>query len=248
VFRNNSTTLSQIEWNEKYNLSYATKLVATMEEAKFKNGAMIDRLKALATDKKIRIREMRMDSYEVDYYCKFILSSNHEKDFISIDGDEIRFWIRKIGQVKFIDGFFDKLKSEIPAFLYFLENRTMSTKPESRMWFKPSLIKTKELDTVKINSIDENSKSIISYLYDRLGTDFEYKSKSKTKGDEIRTKTEYISTDTRIKRSLIPKIMREIFGSNLHPSPVRMTEGKPVQKCWCIPISDIENKYNEIFG
>ena len=41
--------------------------------------------------------------------------------------------------------FLQKLKAEIPAFLYFLTNRKLSTEKESRMWFGPKRLETDAL-------------------------------------------------------------------------------------------------------
>jgi len=44
--------------------------------------------------------------------------------------------------------FLQKLKDEIPAFLYHLQHRNLTTKEESRMWFSPSLIRTDALEKI----------------------------------------------------------------------------------------------------
>ena len=44
--------------------------------------------------------------------------------------------------------FLQKLKAEIPAFLYFLTQRELSTTQESRMWFNPRLTHTAALQKI----------------------------------------------------------------------------------------------------
>ena len=48
--------------------------------------------------------------------------------------------------------FLQKLKAEIPAFLYFLQHRTLSTHKESRMWFSPKLTFTPALQRIIRNN------------------------------------------------------------------------------------------------
>jgi len=63
-----------------------------------------------------------------------------------ISPGETRFWVRKIHPLTNGDPLFlRKLKSEIPAFLYFLKNRALYTKQESRMWFRLDLFQTEAL-------------------------------------------------------------------------------------------------------
>lgn len=59
---------------------------------------------------------------------------------------ETRYWVRKIVPLKNDDtDFLQKLKAEIPAFLHFLCNRTLSTEKESRMWLDPKRLETDAL-------------------------------------------------------------------------------------------------------
>ena len=65
---------------------------------------------------------------------------------VIIDAGETRYWVRKIERLQCDDtDFLQKLKDEIPAFLYHLQHRTLATKKESRMWFSPKQIETEAL-------------------------------------------------------------------------------------------------------
>jgi len=75
-----------------------------------------------------------------------VLCSNNEHLPVIIDASETRYWVRKIVPLRNDDtDFLHKLKTEIPAFLYFLAHRTLSTGKESRMWFNPKLLHTEAL-------------------------------------------------------------------------------------------------------
>ena len=68
------------------------------------------------------------------------------KLLIMVDAGETRCWVRKIVPLKSDDtDFLQKLKTEIPAFLHFLQHRQLSTGKESRMWFNPKLLETDAL-------------------------------------------------------------------------------------------------------
>lgn len=75
-----------------------------------------------------------------------VLCSNNEDNFVYIEPHEIRYWIRKIEPFKKENIYLlNQLTAEIPAFLYFLMNRPLSIQNETRMWFKPSQIRTRSL-------------------------------------------------------------------------------------------------------
>lgn len=44
--------------------------------------------------------------------------------------------------------FLQKLKAQIPAFLYYLQHRALYSTKESRMWFNPTLIHTDALERI----------------------------------------------------------------------------------------------------
>ena len=78
-----------------------------------------------------------------------MLCSNNEHLPVIIDAGETRYWVRKIKHLESDDtDFLQKLKAEIPAFLYFLTQRKLSTEKESRMWFNPKLLHTEALQRI----------------------------------------------------------------------------------------------------
>ncbi|MCF0220486.1 MAG: helicase, partial [Muribaculaceae bacterium] len=90
---------------------------------------------------------------EVQFFAKFVLCSNNELYPVIIDQEETRYWVRKVSHLESDDTFFlDKLKAEIPAFLFYLQHRHMSTGQQSRMWFSPKDIHTEALDKIIQNN------------------------------------------------------------------------------------------------
>lgn len=77
------------------------------------------------------------------------MCSNNEDTPVLIEPGETRYWVRKINPLKNDDtSFLQKLITEIPAFLYFLQHRQLTTDKESRMWFNPQQIHTPALDRI----------------------------------------------------------------------------------------------------
>ena len=86
------------------------------------------------------------DRNEISFFAKFVLCSNNESLPVIIDEGETRYWVRKISSLQSDDtDFLRKLIAEIPAFLFHLQGRTLSTQQKSRMWFAPEQIATDAL-------------------------------------------------------------------------------------------------------
>ena len=105
-----------------------------------------ERLKNLSTTLSYKVEAKGKDRDEIGFFAKFVLGSNNEHLPVIIDAGETRYWVRKIVPIRSDDtDFLQKLKAEIPTFLHFLCNRTLSSEKESRMWFNPKLLETDAL-------------------------------------------------------------------------------------------------------
>ncbi len=150
LFAENSVIISNESFQTEFNGSYATKLVVSIDEGKIHNDKYVDKIKKLATDDTILLRKMRTDHKKIDFFAKFIILSNRERDFINITDEDVRFWVRKLKKITDFDpNFLDHLTAEIPAFLDFLCHRELSTKKQHRAWFPPEILNTAALDTLK---------------------------------------------------------------------------------------------------
>ena len=154
IFEYNMTFLTNSDFTSQFNADWTSKLIIAVDEVLFKTDELTERIKYLSTTSSHKTEAKGKDKRESNFVGKFILCSNNENSFIRIDADEIRFWVLKIEKFEKEDvHFLDKLILEIPAFLYFLSNRKLSTENQSRMWFTPQQIKTKALEKlVKFNS------------------------------------------------------------------------------------------------
>lgn len=108
-----------------------------------------ERLKNLSTAQTYKVEAKGKDRQEVNFFAKFVLCSNNELFPVIIDTGETRYWVRKIMPLENDDtNFLQKLKAQIPAFLYYLQHRVLYSTKESRMWFNPTLIHTDALERI----------------------------------------------------------------------------------------------------
>lgn len=154
IFEYNLTFLTNNDFTSNFNADWSSKLLICIDEVLFKTDELTERIKYLSTTNTHKTEAKGKDKKEAQFFGKFVLCSNNETSFIKIDPDEIRFWVIKINEFQKEDvHFLSKLISEIPAFLYFLTHRNLSTENQSRMWFTPHQIKTKALQKlVRFNS------------------------------------------------------------------------------------------------
>lgn len=169
IFGANACMIGSKELTSDFNASFATKLVITVDESRIARGDM-DRIKMMATASTIHLRRMHTDHQSIDFFGKIILLSNNERDFINASENDQRFWIRKLAPVTFDPTFESRLKSEIPAFLHFLQFRQLSTPKASRMHFAPELLETDELKAVRQESkgwiVKEIKEGLTGYMLD----------------------------------------------------------------------------------
>src|SRR5690606_36009444 len=97
----------------------------------------------------------------------------NEEDFITIDPLETRYWIRKVPALKTTDPFlFEKMKTEVPALMYHLNEREIASEKKSRMWFAPEQLITDSLLKIKKrfrNKVETELLGIMSEIMDSYG-------------------------------------------------------------------------------
>lgn len=146
IFGLNMTYIKGDSFNSQFNSDWASMLLVAIDEVFFDKKEITERLKYLSTTDKDKVEAKGKDRQEIEFFAKFILCSNNEDNFIQIDEEEIRFWIRKIRPIKTEDVFFlKKLDAEIPYFLKYLLERDFKSSQKTRMWFTPQQIMTESL-------------------------------------------------------------------------------------------------------
>ena len=149
VFQDNTTFNTNEDFRSQFNADWAGKLLIVVDEVLLNRREDSERLKNLSTTLSYKVEAKGKDRDEISFFAKFVLCSNNELLPVIIDMGETRYWVRKINRLESDDtDFLQKLKAEIPAFLYFLQHRTLSTQKESRMWFAPKLTFTPALQRI----------------------------------------------------------------------------------------------------
>lgn len=165
VFGHNMSYLDSHSLNSNFNLDWGNKLILGLDEAFFQKEEITEKIKYLSTSNKNKIEAKGKERFEIDFFGKFIMCSNKEDSFIKIDADEIRFWIIKVPKLKFEDvDFLNKLIDEIPAFLYYIQNRNFASEKKTRMWFTPKQIYTPALKKLVSNNRNRVEKEIAQIL------------------------------------------------------------------------------------
>ena len=149
LFQNNVTFNTNEDFRSQFNSDWAGKLLIVVDEVLLSRREDSERLKNLSTTLSYKVEAKGKDRDEIGFFAKFVLCSNNEYLPVIIDAGETRYWVRKIDRLQSDDtDFLQKLKAEIPAFLYHLQYRLLFTEKESRMWFAPSLLHTEALQKI----------------------------------------------------------------------------------------------------
>ncbi|MDD3543413.1 MAG: DUF5906 domain-containing protein [Petrimonas sp.] len=150
LFGKNATFNTNEDFKSQFNADWANRLLILVDELLLNRMEDTEKIKNLSTAGDYKIEAKGKDRREIEFFAKFVLCSNNEKNPIIIPREEIRFWVRKVKPVeKDITSLKELMTREIPFFLHFLKNRKLSTQNESRMWFKPSLLETPALNKIK---------------------------------------------------------------------------------------------------
>ena len=175
LFQNNVTFNTNEDFRSQFNSDWAGKLLIVVDEVLLNRREDSERLKNLSTTLSYKVEAKGKDRDEIAFFDKFVLCSNNAYLPVIIDAGETRYWVRKIDRLQSDDtDFLQKLKAEIPAFLHFLQHRTLSTEKESRMWFAPSLLHTEALQKIirsNRNRLEIEMHELILDIMDSVGTD-----------------------------------------------------------------------------
>lgn len=146
LFQDNVTFNTNEDFRSQFNSDWAGKLLIVVDEVLLSRREDSERLKNLSTTLSYKVEAKGKDRNEISFFAKFVLCSNNESLPVIIDEGETRYWVRKISSLQSDDtDFLEKLKAEIPAFLFHLQGRTLSTEHKSRMWFASEQIATDAL-------------------------------------------------------------------------------------------------------
>ncbi|WP_245737204.1 primase-helicase family protein [Maribacter orientalis] len=141
IFDNNMTYLTNDSFSSQFNADWANKLLICIDEVLLNKEELTERIKYLSTTNINKLEAKGKDKREVEFFGKFVPCSYNEDNFIKIDENETRFWVLKIPVLKKEEtDFLNRLISEIPAFLYYMQKRQLSSEHTTRMWFTPKQV------------------------------------------------------------------------------------------------------------
>lgn len=170
IFEGNMTLNTNDDFRSPFNSGWAGKLIIAIDEVLLDKKEDSERIKNLSTAKYFKSEAKGKDKEEVEFFGKFVLCSNNEENFVKIDANEIRYWVRKVPTLgKTVNpDMLNLLIKEVPSFAYFLSNRTVATPKATRMWFTKEQIHTDAL-TVLIRG---NRTSVEKELEEMLKDEF----------------------------------------------------------------------------
>ena len=173
IFQDNAIKVGNTEIASDFNAIWAMSLVIVVDETKIDSDLVVNMMKRFTTETgKVTINEKGKKQFQIDYFGKMVLISNHEGEAIPISKDENRFAVFKAptlesSGLKDDPEMEDKIKAEIPAFLHYLMNRELKyKKKESRMYFPFEAYKTKQLELYYKKSGSALSRAILSFISD----------------------------------------------------------------------------------
>jgi hypothetical protein len=172
IFVENTISVGNEDMTNDFNAHWVSKLLIICDETHINDIKVIQKIKRLSTANGIVMNDKGKRQTRLPFFGKFIMISNHVRDFIRIEKDEIRFWVIEVPRLQKIDpDYKEKMKTQIPAFLYYLGKRAMVTERRERHWFETKLLRTDALLAVMENSINRVDKAItqkITWLFDML--------------------------------------------------------------------------------
>jgi hypothetical protein len=175
IFGKNATFNTNEDFRSQFNADWAHRLLVLVDELLLNKMEDTEKIKNLSTAGDYKIEAKGKDRREIEFFAKFILCSNNEKNPIIIPKEEVRFWVRKINPVEKDNiRLREQMSIEIPHFLHFLLHRKLSTNSESRMWFNPAILETPALLKIKkynTNKIEMEMAAYCSDVMERLGQD-----------------------------------------------------------------------------
>ncbi len=169
IFGANMTFNTNEDFRSQFNSDWATKLIVAVDEVLLDRREDSERIKNLSTARSYKAEAKGKDRNEVEFFAKFVLCSNNELNPIFIEQGETRYWVRKIDPIGYDNpNLLGEMKKELPAFVWLLQHRILTTSQESRMWFKPSLLATPALRNMVSHNRGKVESEMIQIITDVL--------------------------------------------------------------------------------
>lgn len=151
LFGNNSVILGNEQFKMKFNAHYITKFIIGIDESflEIDKKAEKERLKQMVTADSVYLEYKGMDVNKIDYYGKLVMCSNDADRVMKIDDGESRWFIVRVPVLPNEDPLLrEKLIAELPAWLHYVQSRSIFHGNASRLWFKPEWFITDQMRVI----------------------------------------------------------------------------------------------------
>lgn len=236
MLEENCCVIGNDEINSPFNTTYAGKLLVGIDEGFIEKRVVMEKLKSFNTSPFVYLNDKGVKQREIDCNMHFILTSNDEDNFANMDAHDSRFWVLKVPQVpkeNYNPDLRAEMRSEIPAFLHFLETREIHHPRRDRFWFDASLIMTKEKMNVQKASLSHLEKAfrhaITTYFLDYQYDPVAHFTLSQLQ-EEIKRNSKYSVASYDVKTLM----MKLGYNCSLKPIRKRRVSGYDVSGSWVI--------------
>lgn len=214
IFGDNYVLIAPNDLTSDFNHIYATKNIIGIDETTLDKAASIEKLKAIATQKSITVNQKFISQYSLPFFGKVVICTNRETDFMRIDEEEIRFWVRKVPVIDKVNPQIEQqISKEIPCLLAYLLDLPEIDYTKSRMVFTQEEIRTEFLEKVVEESYSTLHKELAMCIQEVFLRDEDRQLES----DKIQSfhatptdlKYRFFNNNNQITKSYIAKVLRE---------------------------------------
>lgn len=170
IFEDNTAKLGNTELESDFNAIWVKRLAIIVDETSLEKNSIMQMLKRFSTETgKVTSNEKNKAQKQIDFFGKFVFLSNDEGKALPIEKGETRFAVFKVPTfaekgLKENPNIEAEFLNEIPHFLYFLKNRKLVHKEQSRMYFALEAYHTEQLQYYYDNSLSSTGKAIKEWL------------------------------------------------------------------------------------
>jgi len=150
IFGSNAIVIGNDDFNGDFNSHFVSKLFVGIDEGFIEKKAVLETIKSMNTRDRIGLHAKGKDKSEVDCLMHFALTSNNVDNFLHIDAEENRFWVRHVHRQTGHENpdLLDQMKAEVPAYLHYLSTRKITAEKKTRFWFGYDTYRTEALERV----------------------------------------------------------------------------------------------------
>lgn len=218
IFKGNSAIIGNSEIASDFNGHLQGKLIIAIDESFIEKKLIVEKIKSLATATELPMTKKGKDTIFVDFFGKIILLSNNVDTFITASEDDVRYWVRELKKPeKENPNLLTDLINEIPAFLYYLQKRKISTENTTRAWFAYDLLKTDALKKV----IDKSRPYVYRIIHHEITEMFENHTVYRIQMSISDIKEQFFKNNHRVETPYIKEILTDYFKMKKSEKPGR---------------------------